>query len=166
MNHKLWNFIKNNLRFKTEWYLLLHIRILQICTAGCKRAICSALSARIFLCDCNNNNCMILNCDKKLFQIEMNRCRLTPRFLSHRVGYRSALLQVERLQVRVLFSWLEWYSWTGVGEIHGFRDFLARQVIAGRHYLASIRDGPWLWNHVSKVWRVLINRSQTGKTNF
>jgi len=29
----------------------------------------------------------------------MNRCRLTPRFLSHRVGYRSALLQVERLQV-------------------------------------------------------------------
>merc|ERR1712168_407768 len=31
--------------------------------------------------------------------IEMNRCRLTPRFLSHRVGYRSALLQVERLQV-------------------------------------------------------------------
>jgi len=29
----------------------------------------------------------------------MNRCRLTPRFLSHRVGYRSALLQVESLQV-------------------------------------------------------------------
>jgi len=29
----------------------------------------------------------------------MNRCRLTPRFLSHRVGYRSALLQVESVQV-------------------------------------------------------------------
>jgi len=29
----------------------------------------------------------------------MNRCRLTPRFLSHRVGYRSSLLQVESLQV-------------------------------------------------------------------
>ena len=40
-------------------------------------------------------------------------------------------------------------------------DFVSRRPLPVRDHVVSIKDGPKLWNHVSKVWRLLVWRNTT-----
>ena len=40
-------------------------------------------------------------------------------------------------------------------------DFLARRPLPVRNYVVPIKGGPKRWNHVSKVWRLLVWRNET-----
>ena len=40
-------------------------------------------------------------------------------------------------------------------------DFVGRRPLPARDYVVSIMGGPKLWNHVSKVWRLLVWRNKT-----
>ena len=45
-------------------------------------------------------------------------------------------------------------------------DFMGRRPLPVRDHVDSVKDGPHLWNKISKVWRVHVWQNYTEKTDF
>ena len=50
-----------------------------------------------------------------------------------------------------------------VGQFSMVWDFIGRRPLTVRDLAVSLKDGPWLLNHISKVWRLLFWRIYINK---
>ena len=65
------------------------------------------------------------------------------------------LLQVEKVV----------HYFINLGE-NQFREFMGRRALLVIDYVDSMRGGPWLLNHVSKIWRAQVWENKTEHTCF
>ena len=76
------------------------------------------------------------------------KCKQTNNKISE--DFKSVQVQCSKMEHD--FSWKRVYD---RGDSMNW-DFVGRRSLPVRDYVVSIKGGPKLWNHVSKVWRLLV----------
>ena len=64
-----------------------------------------------------------------------------------------------------LFAWVPDFVASELERFHG-SPISAGQALQVRPYVISIKEGPWLFNHVSKVWQLLVRQNKTENIGF